>query len=230
MARLVPGLSQGPRHGGTERQIPELYDQYGDLMKQPRPGPDPKNRRRPFGTKRKSCSVSRSDRYIVINADEIWGGVYFSRTGLAVHAPRVVSLDWIGASVRKALETSSFHIPPDGSPLNREERITMEEVSTARHLAFWDEIAANYDYKNREAAWKKYDHVFVSWFYETEPNIVMKASKSSRGGNSAWLLNENAGRIFEVPFTASDTAIGETVLQALAKCEGPGKSTEPLFP
>jgi len=199
-------------------------------MKQPKPGPDPKNRRRPFGTKRKSCSVSRSDRYIVINADEIWAGSYFSRTGLAVHAPRDAASDWIGASVRKALETSEYFLEPDKMPIDADLLAAMKEASSARYLAFWDEIATTYGYKNRETAWKKYDHVFIHWYYATEHNIVMKASKSSRGGNSAWLLNENAGRIFEVPFTASDTAIGETVLQALAKCEGPGKSTEPLFP
>jgi len=199
-------------------------------MKQPKPGPDPKNKMRPFGTKRKSCTVSRSDRYIAIVADEIWAGAYFSRTGLAVHAPRDAAPEWIGASVRKALETSSFHVPPDGSPLNREERIAMEAASTARHLAFWDEIAATYGYKNREAAWKKYDMVNINWYYETEANITLDSTKTTRGGNTGWLSSENAGRLFEVPFTASDTAIGETVLQALAKCEGPGKSTEPLFP
>jgi len=199
-------------------------------MKQPKPGPDPKNRRRPFGTKDKACSVSRSDRYIVIISKEIWAGDYFSRTGFAVHAPRDTTPEWIGASVRKALETSEFLLEPDKMPIDADLLAAMKEASSARRLAFWDEIATTYGYKNRETAWKKYDHVFIHWFYETEPNIVMKASKSSRGGNSAWLLNENAGRIFEVPFTASDTAIGETVLQALAKCEGPGKSTEPLFP
>jgi len=199
-------------------------------MKTSKPGPDPKNKMRPFGTKRKSCTVSRSDRYIAIISKEIWAGSYFSRTGLAVHAPRIVSLDWIGTSVRKALETSEFLLEPDKMPIDADLLAAMKEASSSRRLAFWDEIAASYGYKNREAAWKKYDLVNINWYYETEANITLDSTKTTRGGNTGWLSSENAGRLFEVPFTASDTAIGETVLQALAKCEGPGKSTEPLFP
>jgi len=185
---------------------------------------------RPFGTKAKACTVSRSDRYIAIISKEIWAGDYFSRTGLAVHAPRDAAPDWIGASVRKALETSEFLLEPDKMPIDADLLATMEAGSTARHLAFWDEIAATYGYKNRETAWKKYDLVNINWYYETETNITLDSTKTTRGGNTCWLSSENAGRLFEVPFTASDTAVGETVLQALAKCEGPGKSTEPLFP
>lgn len=185
----------------------------------------------PPGTKRKSCSVNRTDRYITVISEEIWGGMYFSRRGLAIHAARDVTPEWIGANVRQALDTSEYCRPPIHIPIDREQRIAMEEKSTERRLAFWDEVASTYGYKSREMAWKKKDHVFISWCYELEPDIVIKASKSSITGNhSAWPLDKNEGRVFRVPFAASDEEIGNTVLKAFAKCEGPGKSTQPLFP
>lgn len=185
----------------------------------------------PPGTKRKSCSVNRTDRYITIISEEIWGGMYFSRRGLAIHATRDVTSEWIGANVRQALETSEYYCPPPGVPIDREQRIAMEAASSERRLAFWNEVASTYGYKSRELAWKKKDHVFITWWYEIETDIIIKASKSSITGNhSAWPLDKNEGRVFRVPFTASDEDIGNTVLNAFAKCEGPGKSTEPLFP
>ncbi len=200
-------------------------------MKKPKPGPDPKNKSRPFGTKRKSCGVSRSGQWIAIVSEEIWGGLYFSRTGLAIHSSRDVTPEWIGSQIKKALETSEYCVAPEGPPFNPDDRIAMQAASSARDVAFSDEVAATYGYKNREAAWKKYDYLFISWFYETEPDIIIKASKSSAGGHhTAWPRNMNEGRVFHVPFTASDEEIGNTVLQAFAKCEGPGKSTQPVFP
>ncbi|GAA10409.1 hypothetical protein ACLEIY_18425 [Acetobacter tropicalis] len=56
---------------------------------------------------------------------------------------------------------SRFLIPeecfaPDVS-LDREKRIALETSFSERRLAFWDEIAATYGYKNREAAWNRDD-------------------------------------------------------------------------
>jgi len=186
----------------------------------------------PPGTKRKSCSINRTDRYITIISEEIWAGMYFSRRGLVTHASRGdVTPEWIGINVRQALETSEYFSTPPGVPIDRDQRIAMEEESTERRLAFWDDVANTYGYKSREIAWKKTDYVFVAWFYELETDIVMDASKSSRTGvHSAWPLSINEGRVFRVPFAASDEDVGHTVLKALAKCEGPGKSTQPLFP
>lgn len=193
--------------------------------------PQPQERSRPSRTKRKSCFLGRTDKFIAIVSEEIWGGMYFSRDGLAIHASREVTPEWVGAHVRQALETSEHCAPPLGVPIDREQRIAMENASTERRLAFWDEIASTYGYKDREAAWKKRDQLFISWFYETEPDIIIRASKSSRSGShSAWPRGMNEGRVFHVPFAASDKEIGETVLKALAKCEGPGKSTQPVFP
>lgn len=185
----------------------------------------------PPGTKRKSCSVNRADRYIAIVTEEIWGGMYFSRRGLAIYAIRDVTSKWIGANVRQALETSEYYCPPPGVPINREQRIAMQEKSNERRLAFWDKVTSTYGYKSRELARKKTDYLFVTWYYELDSDIVIEASKSSRTGNhSAWPQDKNEGRVFRVPFAASDEEIGETVLKAFAKCEGPGKSTAPLFP
>lgn len=93
------------------------------------------------------------------------------------------------------------------------------------------DLASTYGYKNVGASWKKFDALFVSWFYETEPDIEILSSKSSRvGAHSAWPSNMDEGRVFHVPFAASDAEIGEMVLRAFSRCEGPGKSTEPLFP
>ena len=195
-------------------------------MKKPKPGPDPKNKWRPFGTKWKSCAVSRSGQWIAIVSEEIWAGLFFSRTGLAIHASRDVTPEWIGSQVRRALETSEYCVPEDAPPFDVQELVAMKQASSVRRVAFWDEVAATYDYKNREAARKKYDRLFISWFYETEPDIIIHASKSSAGGrHPAWPRAMNEGRVFHVPVAASDEAIGNTVLQALAKCEGPGRST-----
>jgi len=189
-------------------------------------------RSHPPGTKRKSCSINRTDRYITIISEEIWAGMYFSRRGLVTHASRDdVTPEWIGINVRQALETSEYHRPPIDIPIDGEQLITMKEESTERRLAFWDDVATTYGYKSKEIAWKKKDHVFISWFYEVEPDIIMKASKSSRTGvHSAWPLSINEGRVFRVPFAASDEDVGHTVLKALARCEASGKSAQPLFP
>ncbi|MGF1277795.1 hypothetical protein [Acetobacter pasteurianus] len=105
------------------------------------------------------------------------------------------------------------------------------EASNERRLAFWDDITASYGYKSREVAWKKFDLVAASWSFDLTKNIELLSTKSSRGGaHSAWPTNRNEGRVFSVPINAPDKDIGETVLKAFAKCEGPGKSTEPLFP
>ena len=107
----------------------------------------------------------------------------------------------------------------------------MEAASNERRLAFWDDITASYGYKSRDVAWKKFDLVFGSWCFDLTNEITLKSSKSSRSGaHSAWPTNRNEGRAFSVPIDAPDKDIGEAVLKAFAKCEGPGKSTEPLFP
>ncbi|WP_215762639.1 contact-dependent growth inhibition system immunity protein [Acetobacter sp. P1H12_c] len=188
-------------------------------------------RRYPPRTPYKSCNVDCTDKYITVVSEENWGGKYFSRHGLVVHSLRNVTPKWLGENVRKALESSEYYAPPAGIPIDQQQRIAMEEKSTERRLTFWDEIARIYGYKSRELAWKKKDHVFISWFYKSEPDIEILSSKSSVTGNhSAWPLDINEDRVFLIPFTASDEEIGEMVLKALAKCEGPGKSTEPLFP
>nr|WP_269150885.1 contact-dependent growth inhibition system immunity protein [Acetobacter sicerae] len=186
-------------------------------------------KRRPYGTKRKSCQINRTDRWISVVSNVIWSGLHFSPTGFAVHSPRDVTPGWIGAAVRKALEASEYLTPPAGS--DPAPRIAMEACSNERRLAFWEDLASTYGYKNVGASWKKFDALFVSWFYETEPDIEILSSKSSRvGAHSAWPSNMDEGRVFHVPFAASDAEIGEMVLRAFSRCEGPGKSTEPLFP
>ncbi|WP_045541866.1 contact-dependent growth inhibition system immunity protein, partial [Acetobacter tropicalis] len=142
-----------------------------------------------------------------------------------------VTPEWIGLNVRLALQTSESFTPIDGGSLDREARIAMEEASNERRLAFWDDITASYGYKSRDVAWKKFDLVAASWRFDSTNDIELLSTKSSRGGgHSAWPRNRNEGRVFSVPIDASDRDIGETVLKAFAKCEGPGKSTEPLFP
>ncbi|MBO1359563.1 contact-dependent growth inhibition system immunity protein [Acetobacter nitrogenifigens] len=188
-------------------------------------------RSHPPGTPHRTCQVNRTDMYITVISDEIWGGMHFSRRGLAIHSARDVTPEWIGANVRQALETSEYCSPPPGVPIDRDHLIAMKAASSERRLAFWDDVASTYGYKSRDLAWKKKDHLFISWFNGLEPDIVMEASKSSVTGNhSAWPLDRNEGRVFRIPFAASDAEIGETVLKTLAKCEGPGKSTQPLFP
>ncbi|MCP1197728.1 contact-dependent growth inhibition system immunity protein [Acetobacter senegalensis] len=179
----------------------------------------------------KRCSIRRTDKWISIESEEVWYGTYFSRKGHVIHAPRDVTPEWIGLNVRLALQTSESFTPVDGSSVDGEALIAMKDASNERRLAFWDDITASYGYKNRELAWKKFDLVFASWWFDLTNEIMLKSSKSSRdGGHSAWPRNRNEGRVFSVPIDASDRDLGEAVLKAFSKCEGPGKSTEPLFP
>lgn len=148
-----------------------------------------------------------------------------------IHAPRDIMPEWIGQNVRLALQTSESFTPIDGGSVNGDALIAMKAASNERRLAFWDEITASYGYKSRDVAWKKFDLVFGSWRFELTKDIELLSTKSSRGGaHSAWPTNRNEGRVFSVLIDAPDKDIGETVLKAFAKCEGPGKSTEPLFP
>ncbi|BCK75416.1 hypothetical protein AA0242T_2083 [Acetobacter aceti NRIC 0242] len=186
-------------------------------------------RRHPFGTKYKSCQINRTDRWISVVSNVIFGGLHFSPTGFAVHSSRDVTPEWIGAAVRQALDTSEYLTPMED--IEREPLILMKASSNERRLAFWEDLASAYGYKNREATWNKYDSLFVRWFYEVEPDIEIVSTKSSRtGAHSAWPRNMNEGRVFHVPFAASDAEIGDMVLRTFSRCEGPGKSTEPLFP
>ena len=179
----------------------------------------------------KSCSIIRTDKWISIESEEVWYGIYFSRKGHVIHAPRDVTPEWIGQNVRLALQTSESFTPIDGGSVDQEARIAMEAASNERRLAFWDDITASYGYKSRDVAWKKFDLVAASWSFDLTKDIKLLSTKSSRGGaHSAWPKNRNEGRVFSVSIDASDRDIGETVLKAFAKCEGPGKSTEPLFP
>ncbi|MGX7347158.1 contact-dependent growth inhibition system immunity protein [Acetobacter pasteurianus] len=179
----------------------------------------------------KSCSIMRTDKWISIESEEVWYGIYFSRKGHVIHAPRDVTLEWIGQNVRLALQTSESFTPIDGGSVDGDALIAMKAASNERRLAFWDDITASYGYKSRDVAWKKFDLVFGSWCFDLTNDITLKSSKSSRGGgHSAWPTNRNEGRVFSVPIDAPDKDIGEAVLKAFAKCEGPGKSTAPLFP
>ncbi|ATJ89791.1 contact-dependent growth inhibition system immunity protein [Acetobacter tropicalis] len=179
----------------------------------------------------KRCSIRRTDKWISIESEEVWYGTYFSRKGHVIHAPRDVTPEWIGLNVRLALQTSESFTPIDGSSVDREARIAMEDASNERRLAFWDDITVSYGYKSRDLAWKKFDLVAASWWFDLTHDIELLSTKSSRGGgHSAWPTNRDKGRVFSVPIDASDRDIGEAVLKAFAKCEGPGKSTEPLFP
>ena len=72
-------------------------------------------KRRPYGTKRKSCQINRTERWISVVSNVIWSGLHFSPTGFAVHSPRDVTPEWIGAAVRKALEASEY-LPPRQGP------------------------------------------------------------------------------------------------------------------
>lgn len=192
---------------------------------------------RPYGTRQKHCAISWTDRYIAIHSYDIYGGSHFSPEGVAVHWPReTIRPDWLGKTTRDALQASRFLVPEkcfaSDVPLDREQLIALKEASSERRIAFWDEIAATYGYEDREAAWNRDDLVFGQWFYETEPDIILKATKLSMNGghHTAWPLDKNEGRVFHVPFAASDEAIGETVLKAFAKCEGPGRSKGPVYP
>lgn len=192
---------------------------------------------RPYGTRQKHCAISWTDRYIAIYSYDIYGGSHFSPEGIATHRPRdAITPVWLGKTTRDALLASRFLIPeecfaPD-VPLNRERRIALEVISSERRIAFWDEIAATYGYEDREAAWNRDDLVFGQWFYETEPDIILSATKLSMNGghHTAWPASMEPGRVFHVPFAASDAEIGETVLKAFAKCEGPGRSKRPIYP
>lgn len=115
---------------------------------------------RPYGTRQKHCAIIWTDRYIAIYSYDIYGGSHFSPEGIATHRPRdAITPVWLGKTTRDALLASRFLIPeecfaPD-VPLDREKRIALETASSERRLAFWDEIAATYGYKNREAAWNR---------------------------------------------------------------------------
>ena len=147
-----------------------------------------------------------------------------------IHAPRDIMPEWIGQNVRLALQTSESFTPIDGGSVDGDALIAMKAASNERRLAFWDDITASYGYKSRDVAWKKFDLVAASWSFDLTKDIRLLSTKSSRGGaHSAWPTNRNEGRVFSVPIDAPDKDIGEAVLKAFAKCEGPGKSTEPLF-
>ncbi|MGX7347351.1 contact-dependent growth inhibition system immunity protein [Acetobacter pasteurianus] len=181
--------------------------------------------------RRKTCSIIRTDKWISIESEEVWYGIYFSRKGHVIHAPRNVTPEWIGQNVRLALQTSESFTPVDGGSVDEDALIAMKAASNERRLAFWDDITASYGYKSRDVAWKKFDLVAALWRFDLTNDIELLSTKSSRGGgHSAWPKNRDEGRVFSVSIDASDRDIGETVLKAIAKCEGPGKSTEPLFP
>ncbi|MBS1064176.1 CdiI family contact-dependent growth inhibition immunity protein [Gluconobacter wancherniae] len=174
----------------------------------------------------KSAEIVLSPKYISITSDEIWGGVYFSRTGWCAHAPGDASPQWIGENFRKALQTSEYFNKPEVPFLDREEIQLMKEASNRRRIAFLDEIVQTYGYKNRDEVVRRCDMVFTSWHYLIEDFVTLIASKRVPGGHSAWGPMDKkkyAETNLIVPLSVSDEELGLAIRDALSRCEAPGR-------
>ncbi|QDH26087.1 DUF1436 family protein (plasmid) [Neokomagataea tanensis] len=177
------------------------------------------------GLHRKSVLIALSPKYISLESQEIWKGVYFSRTGWCVHASKDATAQWIGENFRKALLSSEYFNTP-GRPLDKEDRIKMEEVSDKRRLDFCDEIMRTYGYKKREKIGDRCDVVYASWHDLVDDFVTLSASKRQPGGHSAWGPMDKkkyASTRVTVPLSASDEELGLAIRDALSRCEAPGR-------
>ena len=175
---------------------------------------------------RKSAKIILSPKYIAIASDEIWGGIYFSRTGWCAHAPCDASAQWIGENFRKALESSEYFNKPGVPSLGRDEINAMKEVSNTRRLAFWGEIAQTYGYKDIDQAGRRCDLVFTSWHDLIEDFVTLMATLRLPGGHRAWGPMEKkkyTEKRIAVPLSVSDEALGLAIRDALSRCEASGR-------
>ncbi|GBR51879.1 hypothetical protein AA106555_0718 [Neokomagataea thailandica NBRC 106555] len=175
---------------------------------------------------RKSVIITLSPKYIALVSQEIWGGMYFSRTGWCVHAPGDTSVQWIGENFRKALLSSEYFDKPELPSLKGEEHDRMQEASNQRRLAFNDEIMRTYGYKIYKQIGDRCDVVFASWHDLVDDFVTLAASKRRAGGHSAWGPMDKkkyASTRVTVPLSASDEELGLAIRDALSRCEAPGR-------
>lgn len=162
----------------------------------------------------------RTRKYVAVISMDNRGGSYFSVTGWSAFINREEAIpEWIGANLKKALQTSRDLLMEWGNSSLRAEKSKVEaKKSGPLYMAFWTRVQEKYGFTDWRDAQTKSALVFVCWEPEQTDQVEFAASKGRGTNHSAWYSNENHGKVFHTSFNASNQEFGEVAIRALNVC------------
>ena len=161
---------------------------------------------------------------IYIQAQDYYHQIIPSIKGLHAHATEPASHDWIGATLRLAVQSASSTnlTPAEWDQAHFEDSCEQAKLRLDKEL---QALAKQFHLRRKESVLSQALMVWVFWYNGLQGNdLFLKATNHRRGGYLPW-PNERRydDTRMEMSINGSDTEIGEAVRLMQAQCSLSGK-------